>query len=184
MTPATTSPTSIYGGVAGGINPTNMGPPIPTITDSKAPRPHSAPTTLLLLMHTLCFVLPSLAVVQGVEVCRTFNLVGQSTILHTAGRHLSLNSIKVSGLQFLLLFILVSLSWRRVQERRLILFQVEPLFASLDHTILLNCRWLTFLTFIQFLFKKCVRFTLIRSSSTNQWTNTNCPFPFSQFAVV
>uniref|UniRef100_A0A7C8ZG48 DNA-directed RNA polymerase n=1 Tax=Opuntia streptacantha TaxID=393608 RepID=A0A7C8ZG48_OPUST len=63
MTPATTSPTSIYGGVAGGINPTNMGPPIPTITDSKAPRPHSTATTLLLLMHTLCFVLPSLAVV-------------------------------------------------------------------------------------------------------------------------
>lgn len=71
ITPATTttSPTGIYGGggggVTGGINPTNMGPPIATTTDSEAPRPLSAATTLLLLllMHTSLFLLLSLGVV-------------------------------------------------------------------------------------------------------------------------
>lgn len=71
MTPATitTSPTGIYGGggggVTGGINPTNMGPPIATTTDSKAPRPLSAAPRLLLLllMHTSLFLLLSLGVV-------------------------------------------------------------------------------------------------------------------------
>ncbi|KAJ8424966.1 hypothetical protein Cgig2_001821 [Carnegiea gigantea] len=67
MTPATTttSPTGIYGGgggVTGGINPTNMGPPIATTTDSKALRPLSAANTLslLLLMHTSLLLLLSL----------------------------------------------------------------------------------------------------------------------------